>query len=149
MEKTCQHIQELMPQLMEGTLSGEQTAEAQSHITQCRVCSRYLQALESDDKLLSDFAVATQATIVRLEDKVTDVLNRSRPQKPLRSGSVWATISKRPIGRLAAAAVIIIAAIAGTPLFRTSVKLESVAFGDVGGSLFAGNAAALVSEHTA
>ena len=131
MEQTCQHIQELMPQLMEGTLSGEQTAEAQSHITQCPPCSEYLQALQSDDRLLTDFAQAMQPAVSRIEDEVTDVLNRRPSRKPLRRSSVWATITKRPIPKLAVAAVIIISILVGIHRFGGSVDGASVAFAQV------------------
>jgi hypothetical protein len=134
---------------MEGTLSGKETAEARGHIAQCTACERYLLALERDDKLLSNFAQAILPAVSRVESKVIDTLDGEIACKPVGSFSVSASGAKAPIGRLAAAAVIIIAAIAGTPLFRTSVKLENVAFGDVGGGLFAGNTATVISEHTA
>ncbi|HUT31041.1 MAG TPA: zf-HC2 domain-containing protein [Sedimentisphaerales bacterium] len=131
MEKTCRHIQELMPDLLAQTLSVEKAAELRRHITQCAACERYLLALHGDDRLLTKFTETMQPTIVRLEDQVTELLNRRLSGKVVSPGSLWATITKRPIRKLAAAAVIITAVLIGIRQFSGWITVESVAFGDM------------------
>jgi predicted anti-sigma-YlaC factor YlaD len=149
MENTCEIIQEQIPELLGGRLPIEAANLIRAHMSQCPACAGYFEALQADDKLLSDFAEATQRAMSRIEDKVIETLKSEVPYKPTRSFPVWVNVAKNPIAKLAAAVVIIIAAVAGTPPFRGSIKLESVAFGDVGGSVFAGKTATLTSEHTA
>lgn len=149
MEDTCETIQEQIPELLSGRLPTEAANFIRGHISQCPTCSRYFEALQADDKLLSDFAEATQRAVSRIENKVIETLEGEIPCKATRSFPVWVNVAKSRIAKLAAAAVIIFAAAAGTPPFRGSIKLESVAFGDVGGSLFTGKTATLTSEHTA
>jgi len=131
MKNTCRDIQRLMPQLMRGTLSGEQAAEAQGHIAECPLCNQYLQALESDDRLLTNFAQTMQPAIARLQDQVTDELNRRTSQRLGGHISTWTTIFKSRITRLAAAAVVIISALAAVRHFADWITVQSVAFGDM------------------
>ncbi|MHC4665427.1 MAG: zf-HC2 domain-containing protein [Planctomycetota bacterium] len=149
MEDTCETIQEQIPELLAGRLPIETATFIRAHMSQCPACSGYFEALQADDKLLSDFAEATRRAVSRIENKVIETLKAEVPCKPARSFRVWVNVAKGRVAKLAAAVVIIIAAVAGTPPFRGSIKLESVAFGDVGGSLFAGKTATLTSEHTA
>jgi anti-sigma factor RsiW len=58
MEKTCRIIQEQIAELVTGSLPVDKAAKLQRHINQCPACSKYLQALKADDKLLGDFADA-------------------------------------------------------------------------------------------
>jgi hypothetical protein len=131
MEKTCEHIQELMPALLAQTLSAEKAPELRRHITQCPLCSRYLQGLQGDDKVLSDFAEAMQPQIARIENKVTGVLNCTPSRKPVGLASAWTTITKSRIAKLAAAALIITAVLVGIRQFAGRIDVGSVAFGDM------------------
>ena len=109
MEHICKDIQEQMPELLAGDLSKERADELRCHIGQCRACSAYLQALQADDRLLSDFAGVMQPTVVRLEDDVLDALDRQASDKRSVTASMWSMIFKGSVIKLAAAAVVLIA----------------------------------------
>jgi hypothetical protein len=111
MEDICRKFQEQIPQLITNTLSAEKAAELQQHIAVCPACSKYLQDLQGDDKLLGDFTEAMQPRIARLEEKVIGALNREPSEKPISSVSIWRKIMKSRITKLAAAAAVIIIAV--------------------------------------
>ena len=108
MENTCENIQEQILELIAGTLPAEKKAELQRHISQCPTCSKYLQALQTDDKLLGEFAEAMRPTVTRLENKVIGALEHKSSEKPVGTISIWRIIMKSRITRLAAAAVLLI-----------------------------------------
>ncbi|GAG11496.1 unnamed protein product, partial [marine sediment metagenome] len=108
MENTCENIQEQIPELITGALPAEKTDELQQHISQCPACSEYLEALQADDKLLSEFAEVMQPKITRLENNVIDVLDGVASKKTDNSVSIVSTIIKGPFIKLAVAAVVII-----------------------------------------
>jgi len=109
MEQICKDIQEQIQQLIAGTLSEDKASELQHHISQCRVCSEYWQALQADDKRLSNFAEAMQPRIRRLEEAVVSELNRTVSSKAADKKSIWSRILKSQTVRLTAAAVFLIA----------------------------------------
>jgi len=108
MENSCQNIQEQILELIAGTLPAEKKAELQRHISQCPTCSKYLQALQADDKLLGELAEAMRPTVTRLESKVIEALERGSSEKPVGAISVLRIIMKSRIARFAAAAVLLI-----------------------------------------
>jgi len=128
MEDICQKFQERVPELVTGTLSAEKAAELQRHISQCPACSKYLQVMQADDKLLGGFAEAMQPRIARLESNVIDALNREQTEKLISSVSIWRKIIKSRITRFAAAAVIIIAVLIGIHQFGGSIDGTSAVY---------------------
>jgi hypothetical protein len=108
MGNNCQKIQEQIAELVTGALSAEKTAELQRHVSQCPTCSKYLKALQADDKLLSEFAEAMQPSVARLENNVIDTLNRAKSKKPVSFVPIWKTVVKSRITRFAAAAAVVI-----------------------------------------
>jgi len=110
MEQICKDIQDQIPQLIAGTLSEDKASELQHHISQCPVCSEYLQALQADDKRLSNFAEAMQPQIRRLEEAVASELNRTVSSKAAEKKSIWSKILRSQTVRLAVAAIFLIAA---------------------------------------
>jgi len=109
MEDICRNIQEQILELITDTLPAEKAAELRHHISRCSACSKYLKALQGDDKLLGCFAEAMQPRVARLEEKVIGALNREPSEKPISSVSIWRKIIKSRITKFAAAAVIVIA----------------------------------------
>jgi len=108
MDNVCRSIREQIPELLAGTLSPERADELGRHIGQCPACSEYLQELQADDHLLSDFAEAMQPTVRRLEHNVLDALDRQPSDKPAITASMWSMIFKGSVIRFAAAAVLLI-----------------------------------------
>jgi len=126
MENTCEKVREQIPELITDTLPAEKAAELRRHISRCSACSKYLRALQGDDKLLGDFAEAMQPVVSRLEEKVIGALNREPSEKLISSVSIWRIIMKSKITKFAAAAVIIIAVMLSITVLDKSV---STAFG--------------------
>lgn len=126
MENTCENIQEQILELITGTLSAERLAELQGHISQCPACSKYLRALQADDKLLGGFAEAMQQTVARLENNVIDVLGCRPLDKTVHIIPRWRKIIKSRITKITAAAVIIIVVMLSITVLDKSV---STAFG--------------------
>ena len=116
MKNSCENIQQQIPGLITGTLPAEKTAELRHHIDQCPNCSKYLEALQADDKLLGDFAEAMQPTLARLEKNIIDSLGRGELSKKGHTIPIWRTIMKSRITKIAAAAVIIAAVFCGLDL---------------------------------
>jgi len=111
MENTCQDTQDLMPQLIEGSLSDKQAAQLQGHISQCPACCRRLQALRSDERLLSNFAEAMQPTVARIQNSVIQTLGGERLAKPVGYAHIYRTIIKSQAARFAIAASVIFLAL--------------------------------------
>jgi len=136
MEDNCRNIREQIPELIAGALSSERAAQLRQHISQCQACSEYLRALQTDDKLLGDFAEAMQPTLTRLENNVFETLNCEPSDESVGLISIWKTIRKSAITKYAAAAVIVVAALIGLKMFtdrveqpgRRVVKQESVPY---------------------
>jgi hypothetical protein len=125
MENACKNIEEQIVELMTGTLSAEKTAQLKEHVTQCTVCSEYLQNLQTDDKLLNDFAQSMQPTVAQLEQNGIDALNRSTSDKVTNFASMRSTIVRSRITRFATAALIIIAALIGIKMLSSSDEQPS------------------------
>ncbi len=116
MRRTCQQIQELMLELVTGTLSDEQSCELQQHLSRCPKCSDYLAGLRADDKLLSDFAEAMGPTVSRLESNVLTALHSQPPGTAISPASMWRKIGRQTLVRLSAAAAIVIGVFVGIQL---------------------------------
>lgn len=110
MENNCQNIQEQILELITGVMSPEKTAELQRHIDSCPSCSKYLQALQADDKLLGNFAETMQPRVARVENNVIGALNLEPSTGQVKCISGWRKIMKGPIIRIAAAAMLLIVA---------------------------------------
>lgn len=111
MEDICRNIQEQILELITDTLPAERKAELQQHIAVCPACSKYLEELQADDKLLGEFAEAMQPIVAELEQNVIDALEREPSKKPVISISIWGRIVKSSITKAAAAVIIICVAV--------------------------------------
>lgn len=108
MENSCQKNEEQILELIAGVLPAEKRVELERHIDECAVCREYLRGLEADDKLLGDFAEAMQPKLARLEEKVIDAVGGEVSSKTVGPDLMWQRIVKSPIGKLAAAAILLI-----------------------------------------
>lgn len=108
MENTCQNIQEQIPELITGALPDVKTAELQQHIGQCPVCNAYLEALQADDKLLSEFAKAMRPIVNRIENNVINASDGVISKKPVNSIPLYGIFTKRRLVKFVAAAIIAI-----------------------------------------
>jgi hypothetical protein len=111
MKKACQRVREQIPELVSGALGPEKAGELRQHIGSCPACSEYLRCLKADDKQLRDYVEGMQSTLARLEDGVIEALGREPSKEPIGLVSIWRTLRKSTIAKIAAAAVIIIVAL--------------------------------------
>lgn len=131
MEITCQNVKELMLELITGALPVQKAHELQHHVDQCSACREYLRALRADDKLLGEFAEAMQPTVDRLENKVIDALEYKPSRKPVMSISIWRSIMKNKITKLATTAAIIIAIFIGINYFNIPIDGASITYAEI------------------
>ena len=131
MENTCENIQEQILELITGDLSAEKAAELRHHISRCSACSKYLKALQGDDRLLGDFVEVMQPTVAGLEQNVIGTLNRSTSDKAANFASIWRIIMESKITKLAAAAAIVIVVLIGIHQFGGSIDGATPAFADI------------------
>jgi len=90
-----------MLELMNGSLSAEKTAQLQNHINRCQNCRKFLQALQSDDKLLSDFVEAMQPNITRVQNHLMHALDQELKKEAVPSRSICKTVLRMPVVRFA------------------------------------------------
>jgi len=109
MDDICEKIREQIPELIGAGLSAEKAAELEQHRSQCPTCNEYFEALQTDDKLLCEFAEAMQPRIARLERNTANALNRMPLRKSDTFIRTWPRIVKNPIAKLAVAAVVLVA----------------------------------------
>ena len=72
MNAGCDYFRELMLDARTVPLLREQAGEVEQHIKACAACRTYGEALEADDRLLSDFAEAMGPTVAGIEADVCD-----------------------------------------------------------------------------
>jgi len=108
MEERCRDIQKLIPELLAGTLPDEKASALRGHVSRCPACRRYLQALQGDDRLFSDFVETMQPTVARIQDRLMESLGEELRKGPVRYGSAWETPIKRPSVQLTIAASVIL-----------------------------------------
>ncbi|HUT45109.1 MAG TPA: zf-HC2 domain-containing protein [Sedimentisphaerales bacterium] len=129
MEKTCRIIKEQIAELVTGSLPAEKAAELQRHMNQCPACSKYLHALQIDDKLLGDFADAMQPIVTRIEDSVISRLNDVQPSTSAGASGLLRAIVRQRVWKFAAAAAIIIGLVLVMYRDNSSMDITTPAFG--------------------
>ncbi|KPK43104.1 MAG: hypothetical protein AMJ65_06805, partial [Phycisphaerae bacterium SG8_4] len=78
------------------------------------------EALEADDRLLSEFALAMRTSVARLENVAIDELGRRPSGGMIQTVSTGAAIRSRRVARVAAAVLIVAAIIVGAVMLRSS-----------------------------
>ncbi|MBC8472740.1 MAG: hypothetical protein H8D56_25040 [Planctomycetes bacterium] len=132
-----ENINELLVDFALGELSQQQVSEVKTHLIECPQCSNELKRLEallkctgSIRELSTDAQTcdsAKQAIFAAVENEKTK--HTSGPN--ISPASIWRKIMKSPITKLAAAAMIIIAAFIVTNQFGVQIDVTNVAWADV------------------
>ena len=104
-------MQEKIADYVLGILGKEESDTLAEHIDSCADCSQYVQALKNENRLLLQLSDKLDADMAIRQDKVIEALNRHSPTALTKVLSIWRIIMKNPITKLAAAAVIIVAAL--------------------------------------
>ncbi len=135
----CEKMQEKIADYVLGILSKEESDTLTEHISSCPDCNQYVQALKNENRLLLQLGRKLDADMSIRQDKVIEALSHHSPKTRSKVFSIGRIIMKSPITKLAAAAVIGIAAlivgsqiVGSTPAFARVIKnvtnAESISF---------------------
>jgi len=147
MSSDCEKIKDQIADLVTGILSDAQVHLLEQHLNQCAACRDYACALKDEDMFLTELFAKIDTDMTSRQERVLQAINQSGVSRQSETHLIRRTIMKSPITKLAAAAVIIIAAIISVIQFGGSVtnvawaevveRFESVPFFSV--TLYAGN----------
>jgi len=127
MDSVCNKMKDYIADMVTGTLSEEDTHILNQHISQCPDCRNYMQALLEEDLLLSELFKDINGEMTNRQQRVLNAIESCHLPKQKNSISIWSIIMKSKITKLAAAAVIIVAAfIVLYPLTRTQPTFAQV-----------------------
>ena len=132
----CQDRRETIMALVLGELEAGAADELRRHIDTCRTCRDLYQALVDEEEMVrstfDEVAVITETVERNLTEHFDEHLDKSFLHRPMSFGRVWGSLgTMRPITKLAAAAVVIIAALIGLNQFGGSFDGASVAWAQV------------------
>lgn len=108
----CERMIDRIIALFNGELDAVQAAEVRKHINECSGCKSYLEKLENDDRMLSEFAMFSEEAILRVEQNVCAAIENIEMNDEITRWNMWAKItqSRNVAMRYAAAAAIIVVA---------------------------------------
>ncbi len=121
MNNRCQKIQNQIPDYILGLLGKEQTDTLNEHISQCSRCKKHLQSLENENRLLMQLGRNLDTGMTVRRERAVEALSNSTPTLHREAVSRWRMIMKNRITKLAAAAVIILAALLSISVLDKSV----------------------------
>jgi outer membrane lipoprotein-sorting protein len=110
-----------------GILSKKESDTLAEHISSCADCEQYAQALQNENLSLLQLGETLQADMPTRQDKVIEALNRYSPTTQTKVFSIGRIIMKSRMTKLAAAAVIIIAILAGLPFINNGGPGDALA----------------------
>jgi hypothetical protein len=139
MIRPCERMQEKIADYVLGILSKEESDSLTEHVNSCADCSQYVQALQNENRLLLYLGRKLEADMPIRQDKVIKALKHHSPAARTKVPSIGRIIMKSSITKLAAAAVIVIAAffvisqiVGSTPAFakviENVVNADSISF---------------------
>ena len=122
MDENCIKIREQIPELLGEGLSPEKAVELEQHRSQCQACNEYFQALEADDRLLSEFTESLQPNVARLENITMDELRRRKLAGAIKTTSIGKRILSKKAAQIAAAILIVAGILVGVMIFSNFGK---------------------------
>ena len=128
MSGPCQQTRDNIADYVLGALSELEIDALREHLRGCPDCTEYMRALEEENRLLVRLGEQVQADMTSREQKVIEALNRSAPTVHIERLSLWISIMKSRITKLAAAAVIAVALLYGLSIIG---KRDGVAWAQV------------------
>lgn len=112
MTNPCDRMMEQILAFATNQLSANDSVELQKHINSCPGCKEYLNKLEQDDRLFSNFAKYSEGTIERIEQNIFAAIKDIKQEPKQKWG--WIDMgtqiiqSRQWVGRLSAAAAILL-----------------------------------------
>ena len=129
MIRPCEKMQKKIADFILGILSEEESNSLTEHVSSCADCRQYVQALQNENRLLLQLSEKFDTDMPIRQDKVIEALKHHSPAARTKVLSIGRIIMKSSITKLAAAAVIIIAILAGLPFITTNP--QGIALADV------------------
>jgi len=130
---THDQIKELLTDYALRELPEQKSSEVKQHLADCQECRAELKKLEAVlecaagmGELSADEQVFESAKQSLLEAVANEQVKEPTPRPTIRLDFIWSTIMKNKIAKLAAAAVIIIAILAGLPFIGGEKTLADV-----------------------
>jgi hypothetical protein len=111
MNSDCQKNKDQIADLLTGILPEPEVLALERHLNECAACRDYARALKDEDMLLTELFEKIDSDMVSRQERVLKAIDRARAPEQIETLSIRSTIMKSPIVKLAAAAVIIVAAI--------------------------------------
>ncbi|AQT69652.1 putative transmembrane transcriptional regulator (anti-sigma factor) [Anaerohalosphaera lusitana] len=114
MMKRCEHIRDMIAEMVGGFAGADQVGEVREHIEICSDCREYERALREEDELLREFAASTQADMGQRMARVMDEVrsqeavgnsNGFSVRYVLRRAAVWSAAAVIVVGVLIGFAV--------------------------------------------
>jgi hypothetical protein len=134
---THEQINEMLAGYVLGNLSDRQSSEVEAHLAECQDCGSQAQRLmavlrstSQMSELSADEQTCESAKKALFETIVTDQIKEPTARPTVGLESLWRTIMKNPMTKLAAAAVIVVAIWFGATLVG-GPDLANVALGEV------------------
>jgi len=131
MNSDCNKIRDYIADFVSGTLTQEQAQVLEEHLQQCPACNGYAQALKQEDLLLTKLFDDISTDMKNRQQEILKAIDRSPPVNQSVNVSVWRTIMRSRITKLAAAAVVVVAAIVGIHQFGRPLVGGTVSFAQV------------------
>jgi hypothetical protein len=129
MNSDCEKMRDFIADMVTGTLSQENAEMLNRHISQCSDCRDYANELKKEDLLLNELFKDINSEMANRQQRVLNAIESCHLLKQKNTTSIWSIIMKSKIVKLAAAAVIIIAAFialypftSGTPTFAQVIQ---------------------------
>jgi hypothetical protein len=106
MNNPCEKIQDKIADYVLGVLRQEEIDALDKHISQCTRCREYTESLQSEKRSLLQFGKTLDSEMDARQTKVIEALNRVSIKKT-KLLSIWRTIMRSPITKIAAVVVVI------------------------------------------
>jgi len=131
MNSDCEKIKDQIADLVTGILPEAQVHVLEQHLNECAACRDYARALKDEDMLLTEFFAKIDTNMTSRQERVLQTVNRSCLSKKTDTLLIRRTIMKSPITKLAAAAVVIVAATIVANWFGGSIDGSGIALGQI------------------
>lgn len=127
----CNNMKSDIADYVLGNLSQSQSKALTEHTTSCPNCREYLQALQDQNNLLTQFSSKLDGDMPSRQDAVINALNQSVMATRIKPTSMWRTIMKSRISRITAAAAVLVIIALSASQFGGSLDMATVALADI------------------
>ncbi len=131
MSNDCGRIRDEIAGRFTGSGPSHAQERLRGHLDSCAACQGYLQALQREDALLTEYFATVDAETARRQERMRQALERVDTPQPADRISIWRGIMKSRLSRTAVAAAILVAAAVGIRHFGGRLDGTSVAWASV------------------